>query len=74
MMIVIGLMLAGQVAAAQPAPEAKKPARAKLICVDSPQLGTRLGGQRICRTKAEWDQDRNDMRHDIENAQRTNYH
>ena len=74
----IGLLMAAQVAAGTPAaaagPVARKPPPDKLICVEAQALGTRLGGHRICRTKAEWDQDRQNVRSDTENAQRTSYH
>ena len=73
MIALMTLMLAAQ--AASPAPVAPKKAGAdKLICVQAQEIGTRLAGHRICRTKAEWDQDRHDVRVDTENAQRTNYH
>ena len=78
MTLVIGLLMAAQVATgAAPAPAgpvARKPQPDKLICIEAQQLGSRLGGHRICRTKAEWDEDRQNVRADAEKAQITNYH
>ena len=78
MTILIGMLMAAQVATGSPTtpagPVARKPQPDKLICVDAPQLGTRLGGHRVCRTKAEWDEDRQNVRADTEKAQLTNYH
>ncbi len=72
------LMMAAQVATgavqAPAVPAVRKPQSEKLICVDAQQLGTRLGNRRICRTKAEWEQERQSVRADTENAQRTNIH
>jgi hypothetical protein len=32
----------------------KKPAKERLVCRTQERLGTRLGGKRVCNTKAEW--------------------
>ena len=69
--------LAGLVMAAAPASESTAPdatARAsaystKKICREEVDLGTRLGGKRICRTKAEWDQIRLESRKTTEKIQ-----
>jgi hypothetical protein len=69
--------LAGVVMAAAPASESTSPdaaARAsayssKKICREEVDLGTRLGGKRICRTKAEWDQIRMESRRVTERMQ-----
>lgn len=78
MSIVIGMLMTAQVAAGATtpltAPAARKSQQDRMVCVEAQQLGTRLGGHRICRTKAEWDQDRQNVRADTENAQRTNIH
>ena len=78
MTLVIGLLMAAQaVTGTAPAPAgsvARKPQPNKLICVETQQLGSRLGGHRVCRTKAEWDQDAQNVRADTEKAQITNYH
>ncbi|WP_375393423.1 hypothetical protein [uncultured Sphingomonas sp.] len=78
MTVLIGLLMVAQVAAGTAqtptTPVGRRPQPDKLICVEAQQLGTRLGGHRVCRTKAEWDQDRQNVRSDTENAQRTNIH
>ena len=50
-------------------PAAVKPAKPKLICETEEELGTRLGGKRVCRTKEQWDQIRSDGRKDLEDRQ-----
>ncbi|MFL6863671.1 MAG: hypothetical protein ACJ8DZ_11795 [Allosphingosinicella sp.] len=42
---------------------------AKQICRTEVDLGTRLGGKRICRTQAEWDAYRAEARKATERAQ-----
>jgi hypothetical protein len=42
---------------------------AKKICRTETDLGTRLGGKRICRTRAEWDAVRAEARKATERAQ-----
>ena len=75
MTMLIGLLLVAQAATgASGGPITRQPRPDKLICIAPQPLGTRLPGQRICRTKAEWDQDRKDMRVDVEKAQITSYH
>lgn len=69
--------LAGLVMAAAPASESTAPdaaARAsaystKKVCREEGEIGTRLGGTRICRTKAEWDQIRSESRKTTEKIQ-----
>jgi hypothetical protein len=59
--------------ATQPAPTAAPTAaKPKLICEKQEQLGTRLGGLKVCHTKAEWDELRAQARQDLEQNQRMN--
>lgn len=41
----------------------------KMICRTESEIGTRLGGKRICRTRAEWDAYRAEARRTTERAQ-----
>ena len=41
----------------------------KKICRVEADIGTRLGGKRICRTQAEWDQVRAEARRTVERIQ-----
>lgn len=69
--------LAGFVAAATPAtdntaPDAAAKAAAyanKKICRSETDIGTRLGGKSICRTRAEWDAFRAEQRKAVDRAQ-----
>ena len=59
MSLIMSLMLLqaaatpSQPASAEPAP--KPPAKAKLICKTIVPTGSRLGGERTCAPKSEWD-------------------
>jgi hypothetical protein len=55
--------------AAQPTPAAA-PAKPKIICEKQDQLGSRLGGLKVCHTKEEWDALRAEARRDLEQNQR----
>jgi hypothetical protein len=59
-------------AAAAPAGQAKKndPSQ-RVICKTQDEVGTRLGGKRICMTKAQWDQQAQDAHDSVDNIQRT---
>ncbi|WP_294269529.1 hypothetical protein [Sphingomonas yabuuchiae] len=57
------LALTGQ--QAEPAPA---PAKEKKICRVQETTGSRLGGKRICKTQAEWDEMAANARNDVENA------
>lgn len=46
----------------------------KQICRTEIDIGTRLGGMRICRTKAEWDAVRAEQRKATERAQQQGSH
>ena len=57
------LALAGQ--QTEPTPP---PAKEKKICRVQETTGSRLGGKRICKTQAEWDEMAANARNDVENA------
>lgn len=56
MSIVISLFLiqAGAALPATPAPTATSPEDTKRVCRTINETGSRLGGKRVCLTKAEW--------------------
>jgi hypothetical protein len=43
----------------------------KVICKTQDEMGSRLGGKRICMTKAQWDQQAQDAHDSVDNIQRT---
>lgn len=43
----------------------------RVICKTQDEVGTRLGGKRICMTKAQWDRQSQDARDSVDNIQRT---
>ncbi|WP_312488487.1 hypothetical protein [Sphingomonas sp.] len=57
------LALAGQ--QTDPAPA---PVKEKKICRMQETTGSRLGGKRICKTQAEWDEIAANARNDVETA------
>lgn len=57
-------------AAGTAAPTAKQDDPDKKICERVEETGTRLGGRRVCKTKAEWAAERAASREEIERAQR----
>ncbi|HEX4741086.1 MAG TPA: hypothetical protein VH353_07140 [Caulobacteraceae bacterium] len=59
-------------AAVAPAGQTKKnDPNQRVICKTQDEVGTRLGGKRICMTKAQWDQQTLDARDSVDNIQRT---
>ena len=72
MLLAVVLSLS-QVASASPqgsvAPESTAP-KAKLICVVEEEIGSRLSGKRVCRTKAEWDVIRQEARESVDSKLR----
>ena len=72
--VAIAAPAAAQTAAADPA--APAPASQKLkdpnriICEREEEIGTRLGGKRICKTAQEWEQSRQQSRNDVDELQR----
>ncbi len=67
----MSLLIAALALGAQAQPSAA-PAKPKMICTEEVQLGSRISGKRICRTVAEWERDRREVRDDVERAQRLN--
>jgi hypothetical protein len=53
----------------RPSPKAQKPAD-KLVCRFINTTGSRLIGDRVCKTRAQWDADADAAREDFENAPR----
>lgn len=65
------LALAAAIAAANPAATAEQPAKAakpKLVCRTELPTGSRLGGTRICKTQAEWDDIARNSRDTLDNS------
>lgn len=52
------------------APKAKDPNR--IICERQEEIGSRLGGTKVCHTAAQWDEIRKSSREQVENWQRQN--
>uniref|UniRef100_UPI0035CA7C19 hypothetical protein n=1 Tax=uncultured Sphingomonas sp. TaxID=158754 RepID=UPI0035CA7C19 len=46
-----------------------KPAKDKLVCEDEEQVGSRLGGHRVCKTAAQWADERQQNRMMLDRAQ-----
>jgi hypothetical protein len=42
----------------------------RIICEKQEELGTRLGGKKVCKTAAEWDEERRLQRENLEGVQR----
>jgi hypothetical protein len=69
---VAALVMAAAPASESTAPDAAARASAystKKICREEVDIGTRLGGKRICRTRAEWDQIKSESRKTTERIQ-----
>ena len=41
----------------------------KIICEKQEEIGSRLGGKKVCKTKAQWEIDRRQQREDLEGVQ-----
>ena len=73
-----GVLILAAPAVAQTAPAAQSapPATAKdkdpnrIICEREDEIGTRLGGKKVCKTAAEWQQQRQQQRETLEGVQR----
>ena len=55
--------------AEQPAKAVKAQDPSQVICEYQEELGTRLGGHKVCATRAEWQQQRQEQRMQIEKGQ-----
>ncbi len=47
-------------------PAQVKPRKDRLVCKQTEEKGSRLGGKRICRTQAEWDEASFQQRQELE--------
>ena len=63
------LLMAAAASQPAPAPAAKKDDSAKIICHIESSASSRIP-DRVCHTKAEWEQMEKDTRDDIQNARR----
>ena len=67
--------LASATAIAASAPPAGDPAKtgesSQVVCVKSSEIGSRLRQRRVCRTRAEWDEDRQSIRTKVARIQAT---
>ena len=70
------VLAAPAVAQTPPAAQSAAPATAKdkdpnrIICERQEEIGTRLGGKKVCKTAAEWQQERQQQRETLEGVQR----
>lgn len=62
---------AGGVATASAPTVPAKPGSARVVCEEEDTLGSRLGGHRVCHTKAEWEQIRRDQGDQLDRQERT---
>jgi|tagenome__1003787_1003787.scaffolds.fasta_scaffold20986375_3 hypothetical protein len=75
--IVLMAVLAAPAAAQNAAPaQAAAPATAKdpnrIICERQEEIGSRLGGKKVCKTAAQWDEERQQERDALDKFQRQN--
>lgn len=52
----------------QPAPKKVRDPN-EIVCERQEELGSRLGGQKVCKTRAQWAEDRRVARQDIDKVQ-----
>jgi uncharacterized protein (DUF2147 family) len=55
---------------AAPAAPAKDKDPNRIICEREDEIGTRLGGKKVCKTAAEWQMERQQQRESLEGVQR----
>jgi hypothetical protein len=41
----------------------------EIVCERQEEIGSRLGGQRVCKTRAQWAEERRAVREDVDKAQ-----
>lgn len=78
MMFVALAGLAATSAAAQPVTTSSQPAATakrandpnRMICEREDEIGSRLGGKKVCKTAAQWDEQRRVQRETVEGVQR----
>lgn len=61
--------LADATTATDTAATTASPAKPKLICEHEDEIGTRLGGHRVCKTAAQWAEERRAAREAVDRAQ-----
>jgi hypothetical protein len=74
LMLAAGLVSAAAAAAPPPQadlPEAKDDDQARVVCIQSNEIGSRLRQRRTCRTKAQWDEYRQGIRGKVARMQAT---
>ena len=67
--LIVASPAVAQSTSSEQAPKPAKPAKAKIICETEEQIGSRLGGKRVCHTAEEWEQIRSDTRQNLEKFQ-----
>ena len=55
---------------AGPTPAAQASTADRIICRRVEEIGTRLGGKRVCMTQQQWEEQRRRDREDVEDANR----
>ena len=75
LVLAAALVSAAAVAAtAEPAarvPEEKMDDQSRVVCIKSAEIGSRLRQRRVCRTKAQWDEYRSNIRTIVSRMQAT---
>jgi invasion protein IalB len=56
--------------AAPPAATQKMKDPNRIVCEREEEIGSRLGGKKICKTAQEWEQSRQQSRNDVDDLQR----
>jgi invasion protein IalB len=73
MMIALAAPAAAQSSTQQSAPAASKDKDPnRIICERQEEIGTRLGGKKVCKTAAQWDEERQQERQALDKFQRQN--
>lgn len=71
-MVALTLAAGGDTSAtSQNAAKSDKPVQERMVCRTQERLGTRLGGKRVCNTKARWDEIESESGAAVRDAQRT---
>ena len=69
--VVLGTSAPAFAQSTQPSQQPAKPARDpnEIVCERQQELGSRIASQRICKTRAEWAEERRSQRQDVDKAQ-----
>lgn len=70
MRILIAIMFGAAASTAAADVPTAKPGDDKLICKTVKEMGSRLGGKRVCRTKEQWAEDKRHSRDVVDRAQK----